>query len=1383
MHLPVLRCFIPCLLLIFPGVAALEASAQQEAAPWTAPHFSVPAKDLYQAASSMPAPDGANVTLYNDDEEFSFDEAGRLTHVGHFIYKVLTAKGAEGWDNLSVGWDPWHEVRPVIRARVIEPDYTEHVLDPKAITEEPARGGDYKTYSDGKRLTAPLPAISPGVVVEEEYLERETEPFFAPGRVGRAFFGHDRTPVAHSSAVFEAPLSLPLRIETRLLPGLTPKRVEANGRATITYEIGTLEGVESRDANLPPDAYLFPEIDYSTGASWQALATEYSKIVDSKADGDAVRSIVEGLIAGKSSVSEKEAVILDYVDREVRYTGIEFGEAAIVPHNPSETLALKYGDCKDKATLLVAMLRAAGIPSYVALLNAGSRLDVPADLPGMGLFDHAIVYVPGKPALWIDATDQYARLGQLPINDQGRHALIARPESTALTLTPESSSRDNVLLELREIRLGESGPATVIEKTLPTGVFESHYRSFYADKPDKETRDGLTGYVKAQYIADKLTSVERTDPGDLSKQFELTLACEKAKRGYTDLDNALAAIRVDTLFQQLPDDLKRKDDTDAKKKDDGDKPKKPRTVDWELDQPFTAEWKYRIVPPVGFVPKELPKDDTIAMGPAVLTEKFSKASDGVVEADLAFDSGKRRYSVAEATAVRNKVAAFLAGPAIMVSFEPEGEALLHEGKVKEALASYRSLISSNPNDAVHHLQVARVLLQAGMGEEARAEAREAVKLDPNSALAERTLADILKHDLVGRDMRPGSDWASAAEAYRAAEKLDPDDHNAQGNLAILLEYDAVGRRYGDQTNLKRAVAEYEKLGQDKLAELEIPNNLPYSMFYSGDAAGAIKAAQALNPQPVALTAASRAVLQGSRQGLAEINKFSNSDAAFKDMARTAGEMLMNTRNYALAADFLEAGAAGDNAAQTMGLASMLRGAKRHEDLIFANTPTDLVKRAFLLTMDPNLTEAKMEAILSRNALVVFRADDPEDRKKVLAAGKKLNSQMARQGNSLDVTIDIMLQAFDPKGDGDDATGYREKVQIPGGPAVTFFVVKEGGTYKLLDNSDKPNSIALEMLDRIKAGDLNGAKVLLDWIREDQHLGGGDDTLGGPVFPRFWIKGEAADAHKMTLAAAALMVGTKQTAAQGVKLLEDARKSTATDREKSNIELALAVGYSEIEDYAKLEQVGAGLVKEVPESRLAFLTDEEGLIGLKRYDEALALADARLKLLDGDTDALQVKMRIEASRGNYAAARGWIQKLIDQGKADASLLNSMAWFSLYTGKVDETDLSTATKATQMDHDNPAILHTLACVYAERGKTKEAHDLLLRAMDDLNLDEPDDDYWYAFGRIAEQYGERDAAISDYRKLEKPKAEIMISTSSWLLAQNRLKAMGVEGAATSK
>ena len=98
----------------------------------------------------------------------------------------------------------------------------------------------------------------------------------------------------------------------------------------------------------------------------------------------------------------------------------------------------------------------------------------------------------------------------------------------------------------------------------------------------------------------------------------------------------------------------------------------------------------------GFVPKELPKDVTLALGPAQLTEKFTTEKDGVVLAHLVFDSVKRRYTVAEATALRNQVADLISGPAILIDFEPQAEALLRDGKVKEALASYRALVAPIP---------------------------------------------------------------------------------------------------------------------------------------------------------------------------------------------------------------------------------------------------------------------------------------------------------------------------------------------------------------------------------------------------------------------------------------------------------------------------------------------------------------------------------------------------------------------------------------------------------------------------------------------------------------------------------------------------------------
>ena len=1354
---------------------ALPGLAQDRVEPWKAPHFSIDPGKLYQAASTVEEPENASVAILEDDEGYTFDADGRGVHTEYVVYKVLNQTGAEGWDSATVDWEPWHQARPTIKVRVIARDLSVHMLDPRQITEAPERGGEYKTYGDGKTLRAPFPAIAPGVVVEEEFVTAETIPFFAPGRVGRIFFGREGVPVQHSVASLDYPSSLAVRTGTVKLANLQPQRSEANGRVTLVFEKGRLEGFGSAEQNLPPEVSRFPIVEFSTGASWQAMATAYSQIVDQHAVAATVQPIVDKLIAGKNTPAEKETAILDYLDREIRYTGIEFDEAALIPHELTEILTHKYGDCKDKATLLVTMLRAAGVPAYVALLNAGSRLDVPPDLPGMGLFDHAIVYVPGPPALWIDATDPWARLGQLPGPDQGRWALVTRPETTGLIKTLESTSKENVILETRDLTLAENGPASVKEITRPTGVFEGEYRGFYADKPDKDTREGLSAYIKAQYISDKLTTVERTDPIDLSKPFALTLSCEKAKRGYTDLDSAVAAIRIESIFQNLPGELQRRDDSDDKKKQDGEPAKVPRTDDWELAEPFSADWHYRIVPPDGFIAKDLPQNTKIPIGPALLSEEFALDKDGAVVAHLNFDSVKRRYTIAEATDLRNKVAEISGGPAILINFEPKAEALLRDGKVREALASYRGLIANHPNEAVHHLQVAKVLLEAGMGEQARAEAHQAVQLEPDSALAEKTLAQILKQDLVGRTMRAGSDMPHAADAYHAAIKLDPDDHATQGDLAILYEYDSVGRRYSSQSHMKEAIAEYRSLGQEKLADLGLANNLVFAYFYGGQYADALKAAQTLNPEPKALIAACVAMLQGSKAGLAEANKRSTDDNAYKETARVAGEMLMNIRQYSLASDFLTAGAAGDNSAQTMGLANMLRNAQRHEDIHFANTPQDLIKRFLLLSMDPGITEEKLYALSSRNAIQVMKKEDPEELKKMLETGKKLNMQLARNDSSLDVTLDIVMQAFDPKIEGDDASGYRVKVQMPGANATTSFVVKEEGQYKLLDTGEKPNSVALEILDRVQAGDLHGAKVLLDWMREDLHLEGGDDPLGGPVFPRFWIKGQTADAAKMKLAAAAILVGTKPTAAQGLTILEAAQKDAATEREKTNLEIALAIGYAMQENFKGLLEVSADLIKQVPESRFAFLSNVDALVGLSRFDEAVKLANERLKLFENDGDALQAQLRIESSRNNFGTARTWGQKIVSQGKEDAGTLNSIAWFALFTGKVSQEDIATAIKATQMSKDNPAILHTLACLYAEAGQPKDAHDLLLRGMDELNLEEPDDDYWYAFGRIAEDYGEREIAIADYQKLAKPKDPMMIPTSTWVLAQSRLKVLG--------
>lgn len=1361
------------LLVCFLLEAPLAVSGNHPDA-WNTPHFSLGPKALYDAASLPRVPASTDISVLEDEQTYAFDAQGRVTCTAYLIYKVLAQKGVEGADSVSMEWEPWHQERPAIRVRVITPDYAVHELDAKTLSEAPAREDEARVYSDRKVLRAPLPAVAPGSVVEREIITVSTPYFADAGFVGYGVLGRVGTPLQQFRLTIDAPASFPLHYVLQDAPDIKPEHTEQSGRVKLTFTTGPTAALEEAEAYLPNGVVGYPAVMFAAGTSWPRVAEGYAQILEATLRNVQVNTLVEGLVRGEKSRAEKEAAILAFLSKEVRYTGIEFGENSIIPHSTSQSLVRRYGDCKDKALLLVAMLRAARIPAYMALLNPGRGIGVLPELPGLGMFSHAIVYVPGEPDLWVDPSDEYSRFGQLPFPDQGQWALIVRSGGQGLVRIPEDPSMANWLHELPEMHLAESGPAQVLETTEPHGAFESGFRETYVDRQDKNVQENLTNYVKEQYFAAKLDRWERSDPHDFSRPFKLELECSKARRGWTDLDSAEAAIRLDHLFNWLPDDLQRREAPP----EESVKPAKKRTADYQLAMPFVKEWEYKIIPPTGFQPGPLPKDVKLALGPATLTEKFSADGDGVVHADIRFDSVKRRYTVAEATDLRNKVAEIENGEAILINFEPLARILQKQGKMRESFQAYHQLIDHHPKEAIHHLQLAKALLEGGMGEAARNEARLAARLDPNSALAEKILAVILEYDLVGRIFRPESDLAGAAEAFRAAEKLDPDDKYIVTNLAILLEYNADGLRRGPGSRLPEAVAEYHKLTEEELTRMGMQNNLALDLFYEGKFAEARDYALTLNPQPKTLLIACAAALDGGEAAVNDAGKLMSDESSRKQTLEAAGLMLLNLRRYSLGADLLQAGAAGDYAFRRMAQAEGYRKTRRHEDVTLPNDPQGLAKRFFLLSMDPDATRDELYALFSRNALTVWKNSDPEEIDRLVKNGLRLRRKWARRDWFWDCDLDFRLQGTEIKSAGSDALGYREKLQVPSGVGeITVFVVKENGEYKILEANGNPAVIGLEILDRLAAHDLNGARTLLDWLREEQHLSGGDDPFDGLAFPRFWTKGKNPDPRVMKLAAAAILVQAQATARQGVKILEEARESSASDEERTKINAALLNGYDQLDDFEKLLAVGLEMTKNYPESGSVFSSTCKALGALGRFKEAQELAEQRLKRIPDDDAAELALMRNAVAEEDYSTAYDWGKKVLEQGKGGTNQLNTVAWKSLFFARPGGPDVETALKAAESRTSDSYLLHTLGCLYAEVGKTKEAYDVLIRAMDLRDMDEPDPDFWYAFGRIAEQYGERQIALADYAKVTKPKRDIDIPDSCYRLAQNRLKVLQSE------
>jgi transglutaminase-like putative cysteine protease/tetratricopeptide (TPR) repeat protein len=1333
---------------------------------WSLSRFSSDPKTVYSAAAAVTPPPGAGVIVLDNEVTYVFDAQGNATYTDYIVYKVLTADGANSWGSVTRSWEPWHQQQPTIRARVITPDGAVHMLDASTITNSPAKDDEDNVYGDRRVIRAPLPAIGTGSVVEEEDTCHEDPVFAGTGSVRVMYFGND-VPVQHTRLTLDAPASLPIRYHVALLPDLTPSRAEANGRVQITFDYGPEAALETADSDLPSDVASYPEVVFSTGESWHHLAEAYAKTIDSRIASSDLSALVSKVTSGNHSKNEKLLSVLQYLSKGIRYTGVEFADAAIVPASPDQVISRGFGDCKDKATLFVAMLRAAGIPSYVALLSVGERQDILPDLPGMGAFDHAIVYVPGTPDLWIDTADQYARLGELPAVDQGRYTLVIRPETDALIRTPVLSSQENLSVEQREFDLAEYGPARVTEISYPQGDRESRYRYDFADVQNKDVRKNLTDYVSTSYLADSLDEVERSKPDDLSKPFELTLVCNHAKRGFTDLDSAVAAIRLDGFFSDLPSDLQSRDANDTGQGTSADKKEKARTTDYQLDEAFATEWDYKIVPPVGFEPKPLPNNVRLSLGPALLTEQFSTEKDGVVRAVIRFDTVRRRFSIAEATEMRNRIADVKDGAPILLYFQPVADRLISQGRARQGFQIYRDLIAAHPNDPVYHLRKAEALLAGGLGNAARDEARTAVKLDPKSAIAEKTLADILECDLVGRRFRPGSDYAGAAAALREAEKLDPTDKANIGNLAILLEFNPIGLRYGPGAKLNEAIAEYRRLSGQDLSDLGLANNLAFALFYDGKLADALKQAETLNPQPTSLIAACTAALNGSQAGIAEVKSHTDTPDSLSTVARSTGDLLANIGKYSLAADFYEAGASGDNAASWAATAATFRRMQPHKDMVFPNTPTGAALHFYFFTIDPDLTLDQLRSILSRNGLTTLAT--AETVKKYVAHEEGIVEQKAWNGEFADIGIDAALANAQPVAKGDDRVGYEVTVFPHSDNKQVIFIVKEDGTYKALGES----GMALEVLDRLAANDLTGACTPLDWIRERWHLNIGDDPVSGSAFPRLWTKGENADAETAKIATAAILAFYKETAHRGLDILESAERSgiAKTDVQRCGILIALINGYDNLQMYDKALRVGDELARFYPDSRLLFLGRSFDLRMLGRFKEADELAQHRLSTNPADIDAQKALMTAATMQDNHALAYELGLKIIRLDNAQAGDLNDLAWESLFLGKTDVEDLNNALKASQLRNEFPE-LHTLACIYAELGKAIEARDVLIEAMDKANMDDMDPNTWYALGRIAEQYGERDLAMADYKQIEKPKPDIAIPGSAYELAQLRLR-----------
>ena len=255
------------------------------------------------------------------------------------------------------------------------------------------------------------------------------------------------------------------------LPDISRKTVNSGTDTFYIYKVTDIKPRVSEPGSVPV-AEFDNRITLYWPATWDAVAKLSTGLYEPKITaGPEVVKRARELTAKLTAGEDRIRAIYEHV-QAFRYVAISLNEGDFIPRSADETLKNGYGDCKDKAVLMVAMLRSVGIDSSVALVKTTRLMD--NDIPFPFQFDHAIVAVRKENGSYafLDPTSLSAPYGLLPQYDQYRHALILGDKKTEPILIPAEVPEKNQVEEFIDIGLKDAQTAEITSKSLTVSTDE-----------------------------------------------------------------------------------------------------------------------------------------------------------------------------------------------------------------------------------------------------------------------------------------------------------------------------------------------------------------------------------------------------------------------------------------------------------------------------------------------------------------------------------------------------------------------------------------------------------------------------------------------------------------------------------------------------------------------------------------------------------------------------------------------------------------------------------------------------------------------------------------------------------------------------------------------
>ncbi|MDB5012442.1 MAG: hypothetical protein JWQ25_644, partial [Daejeonella sp.] len=435
--------------------------------------------------------------LSEKEQQYHLEKQAKYTRI---IRGIVSDAGIQNGSEISVSFDPtyetltfhqitvWRNKKPLNRLQLSK---FKIIADEEDLSNFIYQG-TYNAYLI-------LDDIRKGDRIEYSYTISGENPIFK-NKFANSLYLQEYEPVSHYYTCLIASPSRKLNF--KYLNGAPKgKIITQNNLLRYEWESSKLKAIEYED-DTPAWFYSCPTVQVSEYATWAEVAKWANEINPASANmGGEASVFVDGLKDKfKNDKQAQFRAAVKFVQNEVRYMGVENGEYSHRAGNPEKVFTQRYGDCKDKALLLVSLLRSLDIKANIALVNTTEKEHIQNHLPSPVSFDHAVVCATvNNKKVWIDATMQYqGGVGANIYFPDYRKALIVGADTKELTNIPKSKTGVFTVFE-RFTMTDQNSPVELKVRTVYTHDGADDLRSSLASNSINEREKDYLKYYEKLY--------------------------------------------------------------------------------------------------------------------------------------------------------------------------------------------------------------------------------------------------------------------------------------------------------------------------------------------------------------------------------------------------------------------------------------------------------------------------------------------------------------------------------------------------------------------------------------------------------------------------------------------------------------------------------------------------------------------------------------------------------------------------------------------------------------------------------------------------------------------------------------------------------------------